>query len=370
MTKILVIEDESLIRESIIDILMLESFQVVSADNGQDGLTAIFTEQPDLILCDIAMPGTMNGYDVLVQLRSQPEMAKVPFIFLTAKVSRPDQRKGMLLGADDYLTKPFSAQDLLAAVHTQLGKRLALQQAYGQDLDKLRESIIYAIPHEFRTPLYSISGYASILMEEHTSLSPDVILHTAERIYANAARLNRLIEKYLLFAQLQLMPHDPEQLAEIANGVTPQSDATIEVAAVYWAQELQREADLKLSLHPTAVHVQEVHLSKIVEELIENAFKFSEAGMVVHVASGEYSGSFFLRVTDRGHGMSREQIDAIGAITQFNRQFYEQRGMGLGLAICTRLVALYHGNLSINSTVGEGTTVVVTLPLAVRDVQA
>src|SRR5579859_7457818 len=165
MTRILVIEDEQFILENITEILAMEDFEVQGAQDGRAGVELAMTFRPDLIVCDVAMP-EMSGYDVLIELRSKQEFATVPFIFLTAKASRSDMRKGMELGADDYLTKPFAAQDLLVAVHTRLEKRQAIDRAYSGRLDSLRESIIYALPHEFRTPLYGIVGYASLLMED------------------------------------------------------------------------------------------------------------------------------------------------------------------------------------------------------------
>src|SRR5690242_2364386 len=115
MTKILVIEDEALILENVVEILEMEGFEVKGAPNGKLGLQVAAQFVPDLIICDIMMP-EVNGYDVLMELNSSPELSVIPFIFLTARASRVDIRKGMTLGADDYLPKPFSAQELLQAV--------------------------------------------------------------------------------------------------------------------------------------------------------------------------------------------------------------------------------------------------------------
>src|SRR5690242_16727192 len=102
MTKILVIEDESLILENLIGILEMEGYKVRGATNGREGLEMALEFFPSLIICDIMMP-EMNGYDVLMELHNYPDMVLVPFIFLTARASRVDIRRGMSLGADDYL---------------------------------------------------------------------------------------------------------------------------------------------------------------------------------------------------------------------------------------------------------------------------
>lgn len=126
MTKILVIEDEPQMRRNLEVILSLEKYQVITAEDGGTGVRLARKEMPHLILCDVMMPGT-DGHHVLQQLRSEAATAVIPFIFLTARGEKTDQRTGMNLGADDYLTKPVSTDDLLAAIEARL-EREALRQ--------------------------------------------------------------------------------------------------------------------------------------------------------------------------------------------------------------------------------------------------
>ena len=115
MKRILVIEDEPQTRTNLATILEMEGYKTVTAENGRLGIERAKAELPDLILCDVSMP-ELDGYAVLQSLRSLPATAGIPFIFLTAKGEKKDQRAGMNLGADDYLVKPTSASDLLAAI--------------------------------------------------------------------------------------------------------------------------------------------------------------------------------------------------------------------------------------------------------------
>lgn len=115
MKTILIIEDQPDMRKNIVTILRMENYAVLSADNGRDGLSMAREEKPDLILCDVMMP-ELDGYGVLQGLREDRTVAGTPFIFLTAKGEKRDVRAGMNLGADDYLTKPVAASDLLAAI--------------------------------------------------------------------------------------------------------------------------------------------------------------------------------------------------------------------------------------------------------------
>ena len=117
--KILIIEDEKLTRENIALILDMEGFQTRTAANGREGIALAMKEAPDIILCDITMPDA-DGYAVLEAVRRNPATASTPFIFLTARSDRRDLRAGMNLGADDYLTKPASASDILSAIQSRL----------------------------------------------------------------------------------------------------------------------------------------------------------------------------------------------------------------------------------------------------------
>ncbi len=131
MKKILVIDDNHDIRDNTGEILELSGYKVFTAENGKKGVDIAIKEKPDVIVCDIMMP-ELDGYGVLHLVRKNPDMQDTPFIFLTAKTERSDQRKGMEMGADDYITKPFEDIELLNAVETRLKKKEILEQKYAQ----------------------------------------------------------------------------------------------------------------------------------------------------------------------------------------------------------------------------------------------
>lgn len=143
MVKILVIEDEVEIRANLLELLALEGYDIVGADNGVTGLVGALKYEPDLILCDVMMP-ELNGYDVLAALRQEPKTATIPFIFLTALADKGDIRKGMELGSDDYLTKPFTCAELLNAVQSRIQKQTIItqqQSAEQAQLAKLQQEV-------------------------------------------------------------------------------------------------------------------------------------------------------------------------------------------------------------------------------------
>ena len=127
MKTILLIEDNKDIRENTAEILELSNYEVLTAENGKIGVELALKQPPDLIICDIMMP-VMDGYGVLHSLGKNKETAAIPFIFLTAKTERTDMRKGMEMGADDYITKPFEEIELLNAVEARLKKSDALEK--------------------------------------------------------------------------------------------------------------------------------------------------------------------------------------------------------------------------------------------------
>lgn len=148
MKKILVIEDEELVRENILELLDAEGLAGIGATNGYKGIDLAKVEKPDLIICDVMMPG-LDGYSVLKALRQESNFATTPFIFLTAKAAKADFRQGMELGADDYLTKPFTRAELLGAIATRFKK----QQQYRSELEQAQDQLDYLMHHDSLTNL-------------------------------------------------------------------------------------------------------------------------------------------------------------------------------------------------------------------------
>ena len=130
--RILVIEDQKDVRENIVELLELSNYEILSAADGKEGVQKALSNPPDLILCDIMMP-EMDGYEVLYLITKNPATSSLPFIFLTAKAEKTDFRKGMNMGADDYITKPFEEMELLGAIERRLQKYGELSKATGVD---------------------------------------------------------------------------------------------------------------------------------------------------------------------------------------------------------------------------------------------
>ncbi len=138
MKKILVIEDETQNRNLLLESLEAEGFYTIGAENGRVGVQRAQDELPDVVICDVMMP-ELDGYGVLTTLRQDPVTAIIPFIFLTAKVTKAERRQGMKLGADDYIIKPSTIEELLGAIAARLEKRDVLQQWYAAQSQQVPE---------------------------------------------------------------------------------------------------------------------------------------------------------------------------------------------------------------------------------------
>ncbi|MDO7874786.1 response regulator [Hymenobacter sp. ASUV-10] len=177
MKTILLIEDHEIIRENTAEILELANYRVLTAENGKTGVAKALTERPDLVICDIMMP-VLDGYGVLHIFNQNPQLAGIPFIFLTAKTERADLRRGMELGADDYLTKPFEESELLSAVSSRLARFQQLRPDYAPTAEGLTQFL-----HDAR----QANGLASLTAERRPHPAP-----RKQIIYAEGDEANRV----------------------------------------------------------------------------------------------------------------------------------------------------------------------------------
>ncbi|TVQ06263.1 MAG: hybrid sensor histidine kinase/response regulator [Leptolyngbya sp. DLM2.Bin27] len=360
MAKILVIEDEAGVRDSLVDILNAENFIVDSAVNGEEGLRQIHEFKPDLVICDIMMP-VLDGYGLLEQVRQDPQLATLPFVFLSAKADRVDFRNGMDLGANDYLTKPFTHDDLLRMIRTRLGVSSAVAEKTHQQLSALRSSISTALPRELGAPMREVIKLATTLIEEAATLEPEEVVTLAKAIHRNTQRTARLTQNVMLFAKLERLSPDQISADTRSHQRTDNAAQVITEIAQTLAAEYMREDDLEVALEPLSVPLSEAQLRKICEELIDNALKFSAMGTPIKVFGSRGDGNVTFYIIDYGQGMTSDQIAHVGAYLQFEPET-EATGTGLGLTIAKRLVELHRGEVLIESIPGQQTIVRVALP--------
>lgn len=361
MLRIAVIDDDLAVLDNILDTLEAEGFDAKGATSGLEGITMIKQYQPHLVISDIMLPD-INGYEILRELGKSPETSNVPFIFVTAKTDRDSLRLGMELGADDFITKPFTSDELLTAINTRISKFRAVEEMHESTIKLLQKNISYALPHELRTPLMNILGYSQLILDEYDELDKDLILEWIRQIAKGGKRLERVVENYLVFIQLETLAN-PEQLALLRNNIVGDVKSIISDEAQKISMKRERENDLVLDVENIALRIANSDLRKIIAELVDNAFKFSVAETPVMVEAHRQDNSYMIQITDHGRGMSPDQLNVMNAFIQFDRDFYEQQGLGLGFIIARKLIDLHQGDLSIKSELGKGTTLTIRFAL-------
>ncbi len=190
--------------EGIRDILELNGYDVLTATNGSVGLEVLESQAqpPDLIVSDIMMP-RMDGYAFFNAVRAQESWIAIPFIFLTAKGERDDIFRGKSMGAEDYVVKPFDADELLVAVDSRLKRQRQLNQQRDHEVSSIKRNILNILNHEFRTPLTYVVAYADMLHRDADDLGVSDMRAFLRGINAGANRIRRLVENFILLVELE-----------------------------------------------------------------------------------------------------------------------------------------------------------------------
>lgn len=364
MKKILVIDDADFILESTSTLLRFEGYNVITASNGRIGVEVAKEDKPDLILCDISMP-ELDGYGVLDELRGNPETTTTPFIFLTAFTEKQNMRIGMEKGADDFLVKPFTREELIAAIEAQWKKTNLFSEKVDEKFEEFGRNITNALPHEFRTVLNQVIGSAKFLQSNRNNVTSEEISELSEDIISSSQRLIKITENYLVYAKIESFKSNKSKRRQLRNNITDEPAAVLMDAAYHIAGKYGRSDDLEIIGEADSISIEIASESyhKILEELFDNAFKFSDKGTKVEVDVSAIGSNFNIAIKDHGRGMTEDQIKSVGAYKQFERTVYEQQGVGLGLSIAKKLVDIHDGMFQIISKVDKGTKITFSLHL-------
>ena len=347
MKTILLIDDEEGMRFTFGTALRDQGYHVIEADSGATGLHLARQHLPGVILTDIQMPGG-DGSTLLRDIRRDPSLRATQVVLMTGKAELVPPRKGMEDGADDFLLKPFSFEDLVKCMEARFNRAAIPWRVGDQALTQLRSLVPPQLPHEFFTPMAGIIGLTEVLRSDLATLTQPEVSDIVEDIHHSALHLHRTIRNYLLILDLQIAA--PETLV---GALLPRQVEDCIEAGVREALRLNpRRDDITIRIEAPSLPVKATDLSRIVEELVDNACKFSRKGTPVKV---EMNPAGQLTVTDQGRGLTAGDIEQIGAFQQFDRKKYEQQGLGLGLVVVQKLAALSAAKFSIQSQPGEGT---------------
>ncbi len=356
--------------DGIRDILEMDGYHVTTALDGREALNVLAEHSFDLIVSDIMMP-QMDGYQLFSAVRANPKWFHIPFIFLTAKDQRIDVRLGKQLGADDYLTKPFEAEDLLVAVEAKLERSSALQAAAEAEISELKQNILNTLSHEFRTPLTYVHGYLDLILEEGPDqLSVEELSGFLKRVKQGSDRLRHLVDDFVFLVMLET----GEAMAAFRWERVYFTDlrSTIETVVrqkrpLARRREVTLVAELSEPLPGTVLHVG--YIRSALDRLIDNAIKFSNEGDgQVIVRAWADDDWIYIAVQDNGIGIASEEIPHLfKRLHQINREMLEQQGIGAGLSIVKGIVEIHGGRIEVASQVGKGSTFTLVLPIVAAE---
>lgn len=346
--KILLIEDEYAIRETLGELLRLNGHSVLAASNGPEGV-ALAAQHPELILCDVGLPG-MDGFEVIRAVQQLPNCRDVPFIFLTARATREDQRRGMALGADDYITKPFTERDIVEAIDARVRRQQPLRERLERVLAARRIETGADWSHELMTPLNGVLGGLELIEAEADTIKPGELKQLLGLIRAGAERQHALSRKLVLYFELERWKVAPPA-KPFACSAAEAIGLGVEAAVAPFSS---RAADVTVTCHPGHVGLAESHLTGAIAEIVGNALRFSQPGQSVRIAGTRHASRYVVEIVDEGPGMTEAQCASIGAFEQFGRDTREQQGLGLGLAIARSVAEIAGGRLELHRGSARG----------------
>lgn len=363
--QILVVEDDPGLIEGIRSILEIDGYEVMTAENGSRALTVLQSEQiPDLIISDIMMP-EMDGVQFLKAVRQESRWLNIPVIFLTAKGEKADIQQGKQLGVDDYLVKPFEAEDLLVAVESRIQRQRGLNDAYARRFDALKRSILTVLNHEFRTPLTFVVAYADMLKNhDSVSLSDQELLTFLKGVSTGAVRLRHLIENFIMLIELET--GDALRTFIWRRSVIDNAERLLHHA-------YERVQNIEPFQNPVSISVpddlphfiaDEEYITICIAQLLSNAVKFSTPAQPIEMGAYADAEWLYLWVKDEGRGIPKAEMKAIwDTFYQIKRTVYEDKGIGNGLSIVRGIVDMHGGRVRVNSQVGQGSLFTIAIPL-------
>lgn len=359
--KILLVDDADVFRQSVANLLRLRSHDVIEATNGLDGVKLARAHLPDVVVSDIVM-SQVDGYAMTAVLRQHPTTADIPLVLITGEADLKGMRKGMTLGADDYIAKPFKMDELAAALELRVHRRRAARDEVERKLACLGSSIGTGLPGELAQPLDRIVETSRALGTASHARTPEEISELARAIHTAGQRVERLAKNLFLHAQLELFGTNPAHLNALRRAHTAAASELVAAQARAIAGAADRARDLQLKISPGAAAMAEPHLARLAEELIGNAFHYSPSATPVTVQCYDDGHDFLLTVTDKGPGMATNEVERLSSSTPLARAAGAPYVTGLGLPIARRLAELHGGKLLLTSEPGKGTTVRVVLP--------
>ena len=352
--RVLVVDDNADMRDYLARVLRAH-WHTETANDGAHALALVRERVPDVIVTDVMMPN-VDGFDLLQALRRSQATAHTPVIVVSARAGEEARLEGLQLGADDYLSKPFSARELVARVNVQM--RLARLREASESANRAKDEFLAMLGHELRNPLAPILTALQLMK-----------LRGASAVERERAVIERQAQHMVALVD------DLLDVSRITRGKIDLRRADVEVSR-FVAKAIEIASPLleqqRHSLHVDVpslgliVHGDEGRLAQVVSNLLTNAAKYTEAGGRIAVTARAQDGRAIVRVSDNGTGIDPETLPKIFDLFVQERQAVDRSrgGLGLGLAIVRNLVALHGGSVhAFSRGKGQGSDLEIRLPL-------
>lgn len=369
LPRILIVDDAP-INIQVLNEALAEEYRTCFATTGSDALSVAKQVIPDIILLDVMMPD-MDGFTVCRALKSDPRLADIPVIFVTALVQQEQEALGLEAGGVDYIIKPFnpllvrlrirnqlelkSQRDQLKILNNRLEAEVKKRTASLEDAVRELEHLFYAISHDLRSPLRHINAFTSLLQEScGDCLIPDCRTYM-DRLGNASLRMGRLVDALLSLPRLwgQLPKRDRVDLSSLVH----------ELLAEFALQEPERDLQIKVA-EGVVVSGDGELLTVVMRQLLSNAWKFTRGRKpaAIEFGKGMTDGREFFFVRDNGVGFDMAHADKLFGIFQKLHPDTDFEGIGVGLATAQRIIKAHGGTIMAEGSVDGGAAFYFTIP--------
>jgi two-component system, sensor histidine kinase and response regulator len=343
METILLIDDEELIAESISELLTINGYSVIIANNGRDGILKALFHNPDLILVDVMMP-IIDGYETVKLLRKNPTFNFTPIIFMSAKAKLEDQRLGFDIGAEDYLIKPVTSKILLEGIRNKLDKFKKIKENNKVSTGLSAHNVYFKAMHEVNTALGGILGSVQILEDFITDLEDSKKIEIIKNIRVSALRVKRI------FDNNQWLEKITKNSIILEDKYKEEFSISLLIENILFDLKdeiVNKNFKFETNLNNTRFKLHKAIISKIISELLSNSIKFSKPNSTIKILGTIENDSYSLTIEDGTEGFN--QLPDVNELLfkQYKREVHEQQGLGLGLYIALSLIKIL--NLSYST---------------------
>lgn len=351
-SKILIVEDAIVTVKLLRQLFRSKAYDTLEAYDGEEGLEKVKAYGPDLIILDMMMP-KLDGWEVCKRLKEDDDTKHIPIVMLTGKSEVSDKIKGLDMGADDYMAKPFHAKELLAVVRSRLAKKAAKEQLVQEEKLSALERMMDEVSHEILNPLVSAGGFARRVYQSLPEGSQNK--KYMEIILENVAVLEKMVKGLAESNRATVSYMEASNINEIIIDTLKMLDEEIRKNDIV--------VETNLMSNPPLIHVDRENLKLSISNLIENSAEAMRGEKrVLKIRTEADEGYLEIEISDSGKGVSKDNIKSIFD-PFFTSKIY---GPGLGLTFALKAIQSHKGMISVESEEGVGSIFNIRLPMRRR----